>query len=43
MVGGNYSTNEISQPYLDEATRQIDISSEYTLFGEPNTGIKQGG
>ncbi len=37
MVGGNYSTNEISQPYLDEATRQIDVSAEYTLFGEPTT------
>lgn len=37
MVGGDYSVNEISQPYLDEETRQIDISNEYTLFGEPTT------
>jgi hypothetical protein len=37
MVGGNYSTNEISQPYIDTATRQIDISQEYALFGEPTT------
>lgn len=37
LVGGNYSTNEISQPYLDVDTRQIDISSEYALFGEPTT------
>jgi hypothetical protein len=37
MVGGKYSTNEISQPYLDNETRQIDVSSEYTLFGEPST------
>lgn len=37
MVGGNYSSNEISQPYLDDATREIDISNQYTLFGEPTT------
>lgn len=37
MVGGNYSLNEISQPYIDAATRQIDISSDYTLFGEPTS------
>jgi hypothetical protein len=37
MVGGNYSLNEISQPYVDEATRQIDTLGEYTLFGEPTT------
>lgn len=37
MVGGNYSLNEISQPYIDAASRQIDISSDYTLFGEPTT------
>lgn len=36
-VGGKYSVNEISQPYVDETTRQIDISQEYTLFGEPMT------
>ena len=32
---GKYSLNEISQPYSDVTTRQIDISSDYTLFGEP--------
>ena len=37
MVGGRYSLNEISQPYIDASTRQIDISDEYTLFGEPTT------
>jgi hypothetical protein len=37
MVGGNYSVNEISQPYIDAATRQIDTTSDYTLFGEPTT------
>lgn len=34
---GKYSLNEISQPYLDTETRQIDISGEYTLFGEPTS------
>ena len=34
---GKYSLNEISQPYLDTATRQIDVSQDYTLFGEPTT------
>ena len=37
LVGGRYSLNEISQPYIDTATRQIDISDNYTLFGEPTT------
>lgn len=37
MVGGKYSTNEISQPYIDNATREIDITNDYTLFGEPTT------
>jgi len=36
-VGGIYSLNEISQPYLDAETRQIDISGDYTLFGEPTS------
>jgi hypothetical protein len=34
-VGGIYSVNEISQPYVDQSTRQIDVSQEYTLFGDP--------
>lgn len=34
---GKYSLNEISQPYLDVETRQIDIVDDYTLFGEPNS------
>jgi len=33
--GGIYSSNEISQPYIDDATRQIDLLGEYTLFGDP--------
>jgi hypothetical protein len=36
-VNGIYSLNEISQPYLDGDTRQIDLSADYTLFGEPTT------
>ena len=32
---GKYSSNEISQPYIDDATRQIDLLGEYTLFGDP--------
>jgi hypothetical protein len=36
-VGGIYSLNEISQPYLDSETRQIDLSGDYTLFGEPTS------
>lgn len=35
--GGLYSMNEISQPYLDDVTRQIDLLGEYTLFGQPNS------
>lgn len=35
--GGKYSLNEISQPYLDIASRQIDLSEDYTLFGESTT------
>jgi hypothetical protein len=33
---GKYSLNEISQPYIDDATRQIDLLGRYTLFGAPN-------
>jgi len=36
-VGGQYSLNETSQAYKDDVKKQIDISDEYTLFGEPNT------
>lgn len=33
--GANYSSNEISQPYIDNVTRQIDLLGEYKLYGEP--------
>jgi hypothetical protein len=36
-VGGKYSSNEISQPYSNAAERQIDLSQDYTLYGEPTT------
>jgi hypothetical protein len=36
--GGKYSANEISQPYISDETRQIDLLGEYTLFGDP-TGM----
>lgn len=39
-VGGQYSPNEISQPYLDENTKQIDLLGEFTIFGEP-TGMHE--
>jgi hypothetical protein len=35
--GGIYSMNEISQPYLDVNTKQIDLLGEYTLFGVSNS------
>jgi hypothetical protein len=34
---GQYSMNEIEQPYEDEETREIRISDEYTLFGNPKS------
>jgi hypothetical protein len=34
---GLYSLNEISQPYLDDETRQIDLTTDFTLFGESTT------
>jgi hypothetical protein len=34
---GGYSYNQISQPYSDEATRQIDLLGQFTLFGEPTS------
>jgi hypothetical protein len=37
MVGGKYSVNEIAQPYIDTTTRQINLTSDYTLFGEPTS------
>jgi hypothetical protein len=37
LVGGKYSINEISQPYLNTVTKQIDVTDNYTLFGDPTT------
>ena len=36
-VGNTYSLNEISQAYLDQSTRQIDLTEDYALFGENKT------
>jgi hypothetical protein len=43
-IGGNYSVNEISQPYIQDIdtssnvntnlTRQIDLTEDYALFGQ---------
>jgi hypothetical protein len=35
--GGLYSLNEVSQPYLDSTTRQIDLMGLYTLFSDPDS------
>tara|TARA_R110000803_G_scaffold74903_3_gene139032 strand:+ start:8756 stop:10573 length:1818 start_codon:yes stop_codon:yes gene_type:complete len=35
---GKYSANEVSQPYISDETRQIDLLGDYTLFGDP-TGM----
>lgn len=34
--GAYYSSNQISQPYIDDETRQIDLLGEYKIYGEPN-------
>jgi len=34
-VGGNYSLNEISQPLIDAETREVNISQNYALIGDP--------
>jgi len=37
-VGGNgYSQNQVSQPLLDESTKQIDLLGEFTLFADPDS------
>lgn len=36
-VGGVYSLNEISQAYSDTTTRQINLTNNFTLYGEPTT------
>ena len=34
-VGNGYSLNEIAQPLLDDATREVDMSPNYALMGSP--------
>jgi hypothetical protein len=36
-VGQDYSTNMTQQAFLDNQTKQIDLTSDYTLFAEYNT------
>jgi hypothetical protein len=35
LVGGQYSSFETSQPYLDETTNQIELYAD-TIFAEPS-------
>lgn len=35
--GGLYSLNEVSQPYTDPTTRQIDLMGLFTLFADPDS------
>jgi hypothetical protein len=35
--GGLYSLNEVSQPYLDTTTKQIDLMGLYTLFADEDS------
>lgn len=34
--GADYSSNQISQAYIDDDTRQIDLLGENKIYGEPN-------
>jgi hypothetical protein len=34
--GAYYSSNQISQAYIDDETRQIDLLGENKIYGEPN-------
>lgn len=36
-VDGDYSLNEISQVYINQSTRQIDLTEDYAVFGEAKT------
>lgn len=35
--GGSYSLNEVSQPYIDSTTRQINLMGLFTLFADPDS------
>jgi hypothetical protein len=48
-VGGNYSLNQTTMPYVDDVTKEIDVSNHQTIFVEydeiyeikyPNSDIK---
>ena len=36
-TGVGYSNNEISQPFINEDTKEIDLLGEYTLFADGNS------
>lgn len=36
-VGGNYSNNTTNQSYLDNSTKQINLTTDYALFSEYDT------
>ena len=36
-VDGRYSLNTTNQPYLDNVTKQIDLTDDFALFGEYDT------
>lgn len=36
-VDGRYSLNTTNQPYLDNVTKQIDLTDDFVLFGEYDT------
>ena len=35
--GGLYSLNEVSQPYINSSTKQIDLMGLFTLFADPDS------
>jgi hypothetical protein len=35
--GGLYSLNEVSQPYINSTTKQIDLLGLFTLFADPDS------
>ncbi len=37
LVGGQYSIDEVPQPYIDQSTREINTQNNLTLFGDFNT------
>lgn len=36
-IGSPYSTNQVSQPLKNQATKEIDLLGEFTLFADPDS------